>query len=1038
MSEPKLISPMLDGFMMGDAISDHHGVKSCPAMHAETEKKYIVKVISVPASQSKLDALLLAGAFQNSESALEYFKDLSSDIVEEAVVLQRLSRLEGFAPFESWQVVPMDDEEIGFDVYLLSPYRMTLERLLRRESMTHLAAVNLGLDLCAALSVCRRSGYVYANLRPENVYVGEDNEYRIGDLGFVPASSLAYASLPERYLSSYTAPEITDAYSSLNETIDVYSAGLILYQIYNGGELPFDSRATLEPLSPPQYADPDMAQIILKACDPNPEVRWQDPQQMGQALVTYMQSHVVNDTPIVVPPQPEMPEVLLEEDAPQEEIPEEPTTDEIIAEVDEVLVSVGVPEEALSEETPLEETTGPTAEKSVAEETQEAEEIPSEEIEAAEESENEEFPTEETSEEVTEEVTEETTEESTVETDEETAAETDEETTAETDEVAESEEELSISKETSEILAHADDLIAHETPDPVVVPEPVDVPIPEPVAEETLDDDSETTEEQASEEVTDDNTPEETISEQISEDIIFDDEEEDIVSPRRKIGKLTTALICLVVLIGIIIGGYLYYENIYLQPILAMTLSGSEDRLTVSLTSEIADELLRVTCTDTHGTKMEAYVVNGKAYFNGLNPGTRYKIQVEMDGFHKLVGKTTQNYDTAKQTSIIGLSAVTGMEDGSAILNFSVQGPEEGGWIILYSADGEEEKTVECNNHMATITGLTIGKEYTFRLKAQADLYVVGINSVTHTASKTIVAEDLKLLGFQDGALSASWSAPADCPVTQWIVRCYNNMGYDETITTEELRVSFEGVDIKAAYTIEVTAAGMTQSARVYVSENSITISDIQIDNSDANQLTVSWEFVGDAPKEGWLLMYTIDNDEENQFVLQCADTSAVIVPKIPGSVYHITIQPAGGISVIGGTADFEVAEAAEFSGYWVNTSNMTFRMCKTPDNLQWGRYDIPEADYKTTFTVGEKASFAVYLDRTYDVSQDEITTLFVFRDADGKLVKTGSYTMTWTSMWYRNFGRMNLPVMPDTAGAYTLDIYFNGAHVTTQSLTIV
>ena len=156
LSEPQLISPLLDGFVMGDPINNHDGVRSCPAMQLETDKKYIVKIISLPANQSKIDALLLAGAFTDRESALQYFEDLADGVIEEAALLQRLSKHEGFVSFEDWQMVPMEEDETGFDIYLLSEYRPTLEGVLRNNEMTHLQAINLGLDLCAALSVSRR------------------------------------------------------------------------------------------------------------------------------------------------------------------------------------------------------------------------------------------------------------------------------------------------------------------------------------------------------------------------------------------------------------------------------------------------------------------------------------------------------------------------------------------------------------------------------------------------------------------------------------------------------------------------------------------------------------------------------------------------------------------------------------------------------------------------------------------------------------------------------------------------------------------
>ena len=74
MSDYKLISPLLDGFVMGDPISTHNGVACCPAMRENTDEKYIVKVVSVPASQKELDALLLTGAYPDAASAAVYFK----------------------------------------------------------------------------------------------------------------------------------------------------------------------------------------------------------------------------------------------------------------------------------------------------------------------------------------------------------------------------------------------------------------------------------------------------------------------------------------------------------------------------------------------------------------------------------------------------------------------------------------------------------------------------------------------------------------------------------------------------------------------------------------------------------------------------------------------------------------------------------------------------------------------------------------------------------------------------------------------------
>ncbi|MBR4882440.1 MAG: protein kinase, partial [Bacteroidales bacterium] len=312
---------------MGDPISDRNGVRCCPAMEQGSDEKYIVKIISNPASQNKLEAMILSGAYPDVASAAAYFKTLAEGVIEEATILNKLSQLEGFLSYDKWQLVPMESEA-GYDVYILSKYRRTLEQKFRHEPMTHLEALNLGLDLCAALAVCRRSGYLYIDLKPENIYLNNEGAYRIGDIGFVKLNSLKYASLPDRYKSAYSAPELVDAFSSLNTSIDIYALGLILYQVFNGGQLPeIDPENVTTPVAP-DYADYEMAEIILKACAADPAERWQDPVDMGHALVSYMQRNGAHDTPIIPTTTPE-PEVPEEFELNEEEVADQTLTEEL-------------------------------------------------------------------------------------------------------------------------------------------------------------------------------------------------------------------------------------------------------------------------------------------------------------------------------------------------------------------------------------------------------------------------------------------------------------------------------------------------------------------------------------------------------------------------------------------------------------------------------------------------------------------------------------------------------------------------------------
>ena len=165
-------------------------------MKENSDHKYIVKIISVPASQVQLDALLLTGAYKDPADAMDYFKELAEGIVKEAEFLRDMSRLDGFLSFESWQIVPMENNALGYQVYLLGSYKRSLEKHMRRTMMTHLQAVNLGMDMCSALATARRAGRMYLDLRPSNIFLSEEKTYRIGDLGFAELDAFRYTSRP--------------------------------------------------------------------------------------------------------------------------------------------------------------------------------------------------------------------------------------------------------------------------------------------------------------------------------------------------------------------------------------------------------------------------------------------------------------------------------------------------------------------------------------------------------------------------------------------------------------------------------------------------------------------------------------------------------------------------------------------------------------------------------------------------------------------------------------------------------------------------
>ena len=1039
MSEPQLISPLLDNFAVGDEISNHDGVRCYPALRKDTQERFILKVISIPASQIRLQALLMTGAYENEAQALEYFITISKEVIQEIGVLNKLAELEGFLPYEGYQVV-QKDPEIGVDIYILSPFRKTLQRHLKKNTMTHLAAINLGLDLCACMALCRQIGQLYVDLKPSNIYMLDDKTFRIGDIGFVDLDSLKFTSLPDRYQSDYTAPEITDALSELNSTLDIFSIGLILYQVYNGGKLPEKGE-----LVPPEYADYELAEIILKACDSDPSKRWQDPVEMGQALKSYMQRNGVNDDPIIPPPS------LLdsEEVVPFEE--EDDSDDVILFEQVDEAGQMMIEEMIDYSQNPV-----PGA-------TDGENEIPGGSAAAT-----------------------------VIEDDEDDPANLSFLDDLVSDETAPGEDTVmgvtynELSEETSGILSLADDLIAAEVPAPVIAPEVTGItPIPAPAADQTesgigadgirdgaacdtesgnetntgsgdtvvvvLDSPESIKGETEGEEVSGEDSASctETIivsvpgktdapvvsetsgNEDIhSEHTDYDEQEE---SGRSIFARVLAFILAGLILICLVIGGFIFYKEYYLKTVNALVLDGFEDRLNVRISTTADDSLLTIVCTDTYGNKLTAPVVDGSAAFGGLNADTLYTVSVEISGFHSLAGKTKDTYTTSPRTEIITFSSITGAEAGSAILSFTVNGQDSDEWTVTYVAEGEKERTEVFTGHMVTISGLTVGKTYTFTLESTDDLFVIGNNTVQHVASDLVYAENLIIESCDESGLTVRWDAPEGSTIESWTALCYSPDGYTQTITTQDTFASFTGVDPQSAYTVEISAEGMSVSARCYITENSVTATNV-VATVNGNNLDITWNYSGSAPQSKWVILYSY-GDSEEQHIVRSESTSVQIYPAIPGITYNLLISLEDGTTVFQSSYSVETPAADEFYGYMVTTQDMTFQMCLSPGGRDWTWRNV--RTYKDTFKIGETAAFVMRLGRTYNTSPDMITIMYVIRDKNNFIVDMSYTSQTWTSMWYQSYGELEVPSIPQIPGNYTMDIYFNGSFVHNQNFTV-
>lgn len=966
MSELKLISPLLDGFVPGKMMRERNGVRSCPVLKEETNEKYVCKIISVPASQVQLDALILTGAYKSASDAVEYFRDMASGVESEAKFLKSLSQLEGFLPFEGWQVIPMEDGKTGFEVYLLSPYRHCLERFLRHSVMTHLDAINLALDLCTAMAICRRSGYLYVNLKPGNIFITKKREFRVGDLGFVDLKALSYTSLPKKYCSAYSPPEVRDDLNTLNDTVDTYGIGMILYEIYNNGVLPKATADSQGSPITPANADYELAQIIMKAIAPNPDDRWKTPMEMGQALVGYMQRNSVNRTPIA----PAIP--IVTDSVPV--LRQEPQ--------DEIAPPASEPEDSIAEETPIAEKEPVAAGVSAA------------------------------------------------------FLESDREPVDSRKDFGD------LYGSVSEISIPDDSTVMEEAyPD---TPEPEDDPY---AAYDTSPEDFPMEPELSDLDeflslLSDEQPPAESPENEIPEPRPIVHKDREAVSQRRNtVGRIVGIVVTLLIIGAIAAGGFYFYRNIYLQKIDGFTVTGTQTKLSVKVETQVEESGLYVTCTDTYGNTLTQKIVNGEAVFTDLLPDSLYRIDLRTEGLHQLVGPTSEIFTTEAVTNVVAISPVTGPEDGSVILNLTVDGSDPEEWMVTCSAEGEEDIVKTFTGRNVTVKGLAVGKEYTIQLSASDGSALLGNTTATYTAAKLVMAENLTIVSCDNGVLTAQWDIPEGMIVESWNVRMYNDAGYEERLETTQTQVEFSNVDTTKGYTIEVTASGMTQPTRTSITANPITLKNLNVDSSNPAKLTVTWDYSGADPKDGWLLLYSFDNATE-QSIVKAKTNSAEISPRIPGTKYRIEIQSADNTTVFNGIHTYSSPNAEVFEKHSLSADNITADLLKTPSDSNWTYESIDPSAFTSTFASGDSISVVLKASTKFYLPKDEVEILYVIRDGEGNVLSEyiSQAKKGWEDIWYAGdyqIGELDVPSVPKEPGEYSLSIYFNNAAITYTTFTI-
>jgi len=106
-----------------------------------------------------------------------------------------------------------------------------LSEVIKQEKLSLNSKINLLIQLCKGMSTAHKNGVIHRDIKPSNLIVDTDNHLHILDFGI---AWLAASGKPENIVGTpdYMSPEQFTAPEAVTHLTDIYSLGVIMYEMF--------------------------------------------------------------------------------------------------------------------------------------------------------------------------------------------------------------------------------------------------------------------------------------------------------------------------------------------------------------------------------------------------------------------------------------------------------------------------------------------------------------------------------------------------------------------------------------------------------------------------------------------------------------------------------------------------------------------------------------------------------------------------------------------------------------------------------------
>ena len=260
-----------------------------------------LKVITIPQDQSEVEELSSQG--MDSKSISEYYSAEIDSVVEEFKLMYALRGQTNFVSYEDHEI-RRNEDGVGGIIYIRMELLRSLQEVMSQRILTEEEVIKVGIDLCRALDVCEKRHILHRDIKPQNIFVNESGDYKLGDFGIARTLERTTLNISRKGTYSYMAPEIYKG-EPYGHRSDIYSLGIVLYQLLNNNRLPFLPEGMITPsdreaafadrisgvnMPAPAHGSPKLVSVILKAAAYAPEDRYRSAGEMLNQLRQCLQA----------------------------------------------------------------------------------------------------------------------------------------------------------------------------------------------------------------------------------------------------------------------------------------------------------------------------------------------------------------------------------------------------------------------------------------------------------------------------------------------------------------------------------------------------------------------------------------------------------------------------------------------------------------------------------------------------------------------------------------------------------------------------